>query len=54
MPDYEKMYSALFNRITDAIATLQEAQQISEDIYITGDELRVVESSRPEAHYLNQ
>jgi hypothetical protein len=34
MPDYRSMYYKLFNRVTDAINILQEAQRDSEDIFI--------------------
>ncbi|RPF47441.1 hypothetical protein EDD70_0226 [Hydrogenoanaerobacterium saccharovorans] len=38
MPDYEKMYTVLFNRVTDAIEQLQTAQQITEEIYVASGE----------------
>lgn len=34
MPDYEKLYHLLFNRITDLIEELQELQQQAEELYI--------------------
>ncbi len=34
MADYEKMYTVLFNKVTDAIEQLQTAQQATEEIYI--------------------
>ena len=34
MPDYQKMYAALFNRITDVIGELQEIQQQTEEMYL--------------------
>lgn len=46
MPDYQKMYTTLFNAITDALEEMQKqniglaqerliaAQQLAEDIYI--------------------
>lgn len=46
MPDYQKMYTTLFNAITDALEDMQKqniglaqnrliaAQQLAEDIYI--------------------
>ena len=34
MPDYQKMYALLFNKITDSIAGLQEAQALAEQLYI--------------------
>ena len=38
MPDYKKMYLALFNSITDTIETLQKAQQEVERLAIEADE----------------
>lgn len=38
MPDYQKMYHALFNATTDAISTLQEAQQKTEELYMDSPE----------------
>ena len=37
MPDYEKMYTTLFNAITNAIHTLQQAQQEVEEMYISAE-----------------
>ena len=38
MPDYETMYFRLFNRMTDVIQMLQQAQQEGEKIFIeSGD-----------------
>lgn len=34
MPDYREMYQKLFNSITNAIATLQKAQEDTEALYI--------------------
>ncbi len=34
MPDYKKMYFALFNELTDAIERLKEAQKRCEELYI--------------------
>lgn len=34
MPDYRAMYYQLFNKITDAINILQEAQTDSEEAFI--------------------
>lgn len=34
MPNYKKMYFALFNAVTDAIQDLQSAQQKGEEAYI--------------------
>ena len=41
MPDYQKMYTTLFNEVTDAITLLQHAQQSTEELYLD-DELRLV------------
>jgi len=38
MPDYQKMYAALFNQITDTIEHLQKIQQEVEELYISADE----------------
>ena len=49
MPDYQKMYTTLFNAITDALEEIQKqniglaqerliaAQQLAEDIYIAAE-----------------
>jgi len=34
MPDYQKMYFALFNTVTDVIHELQEAQRKTEQMFI--------------------
>ena len=34
MTDYKKMYTLLFNNITDTITSLQDIQQQAEQIYI--------------------
>lgn len=41
MADYKKMYTALFNDVSDAIALLQKAQQKTEDVFVQGDEVLV-------------
>ena len=38
MPDYEAMYKKLFNTVTDAIKILQEGQQATEEMFMSGDE----------------
>lgn len=38
MPNYQKMYALLFNAVTDAVQMLQQAQQQTEEIYISGDD----------------
>jgi len=35
MPDYKEMYQKLFGLTTKAIAILQEAQQATEEMYIS-------------------
>ena len=37
MPDYQAMYNALFNKITNVIEDLQAIQQIAEEMYISSD-----------------
>ena len=49
MPDYEKMYYTLFNAITDAVNILSEAQQKTEEIYITSSE----QEDKERTQYLN-
>ena len=34
MPDYEKLYCLLFNKVTDVIEELKEIQQQAEEIYM--------------------
>jgi hypothetical protein len=34
MPDYQKMYIRLFNKVTDVIAELQQIQRDTEQFYI--------------------
>ena len=38
MADYKRMYSLLFNIITDVIKELQVIQEMAEDLYINGEE----------------
>ncbi|MDR0916402.1 MAG: hypothetical protein LBN02_04350 [Oscillospiraceae bacterium] len=38
MSDYKSMYLTLFNRVTDAIETLQQAQRAAEELYISGSD----------------
>jgi len=38
MPDYQKMYHSLFNDVTDTISKLQQAQQKTEEMYISSKE----------------
>jgi hypothetical protein len=48
--EYREMYLHLFNKISDAIVLLQEAQQAAEEKYLSlgGPELRLVEPMLPE------
>ncbi len=50
MPDYAAMYKKLFNSQTDAIALLQEAQQETEEMYMSSPEpdIRVLQPKNPE------
>ncbi len=38
MPDYKKMYTTLFNSVTDAIEILQQAQNETEEIFVNSSE----------------
>lgn len=38
MPDYQKLYTTLFNRVSDIIEELQKAQQEAEEMYISEDD----------------
>lgn len=38
MPDYKKMYSILFNQVTDTIEQLKKAQQKTEEMYTDCDD----------------
>jgi len=53
MPDYQKMYHVLFNKITDVIGELQSIQRQTEEIYISGEEqiieLSVVENKKEDS-----
>ena len=37
MPDYKEMYLTLFRAMTKSIDILQEAQQKTEEMYISGE-----------------
>ena len=39
----KKMYSILFNKITDIIEQLQEVQNLTEDLYIDSAETQLIE-----------
>ncbi len=53
MPDYQKMYHVLFNKITDVIGELQSIQRQTEEIYISGEEqiieLSIVENEKEDS-----
>lgn len=38
MPDYQKMYLTLFNKISDTIEELRQAQAETEELYLDGTE----------------
>ena len=38
MPDYQKLYTPLFNKITDIIEELQEVQRLTEELYLQSEE----------------
>ncbi len=38
MPDYEKLYFELFNKITDAIELLKKAQKDAEENFISSEQ----------------
>jgi len=50
MPDYQKMYKRLFQAQTTAIEILQQAQQDTEEMYISSPEpeIRVLEPKKPD------
>ena len=50
MPDYAAMYKTLFQSQTKAISILQEAQQTTEEMYISAPDpdIRVLEPKKPE------
>ncbi len=41
MPDYQKMYSMLFNKITDVMEELKTVQEKTEEIYVDSNDLPV-------------
>lgn len=53
MPDYQKMYHVLFNKITDVISELQSVQRQTEELYITSEEqiieLNVLENEKEDS-----
>ena len=50
MPDYQKMYFALFNAVTDTMDILQKAQQAAEEIFVSAPEplIKIISSSSGE------
>lgn len=48
MPDYQEMYQTLFRAATQAITVLQQAQQQTEDMYISAEppDIRALDSKR--------
>ena len=50
MPDYKSMYFSLFNRVTDAIALLQEAQREMENMYLESADDAETEAARIHAY----
>ena len=42
MADYKRMYTTLFNRVTDIIEALQQAQREAEEIYIESPEPEIL------------
>ena len=47
MPDYKSMYFKLFNKITDTIESLKEAQQEAEEQYLAAEENAEKEEETP-------
>lgn len=43
LADYKKMYSMLFNKITDVIEELQSIQVQTEDLYIDSPEPKLID-----------
>lgn len=50
MPDYKEMYIALFQAMTRAIATLQEAQKQTEELYLGEEAVKLIllRASKPD------
>lgn len=48
MADYKSMYAVLFNDVTTAIELLQQAQQKTEEIYISGEDTPLTIVGQPE------
>ena len=47
MIDFRKMYTALFNDVTDAISLLQQAQQKGEGAYVDSEDGVALELKKP-------
>lgn len=47
MSDYKKMYTALFNQVTDTIRQLQEIQQQTEAMYLEDEVLDFPRPAEP-------
>ena len=43
MADYKKMYTTLFNKITEVIEELQKIQQETEELYVNSEEPQIFE-----------
>lgn len=56
MPDYKEMYLTLFRSITKVITILQEAQQQTEEMYISEQppDIKIVDIQRPEKAYFDK
>lgn len=50
MSDYKKMYSVLFNKITDIVEELEEVQQVTEGMFIKQDADKKVLFSNKNEH----
>lgn len=50
MPDYAKLYHRIFNSVTDAIVILQNAQQETEELFVSSPapDIRVLETKSPD------
>ena len=48
MPNYQEMYATLFRRVTAVISDLQEAQQQTEEMYVSSNppDVVVLETSK--------
>jgi len=46
--DYRKMYTSLFNDVTNAIELLKNAQVKSEEVFVSGDDGVVLELRKPD------